>query len=416
MLSSARSFSKQVLNHRTQIQQQTKTQLRNQHTGPRAKDQQGGRYEEEPQQQLVSDRMRQENRERKKRWRELNEERNKDNDLRCRVNKRANQLYGATSSAAKEKWIGEEFERRQHRRKEKELRKRQFIADTEEKLVTEPSVVLSSKNERASKMQRTETNSVLSQLMLPGGFGTYAGLPSHQVRAAYGFWKCVADGQALETADPAEHSYGYQQSLVYEPSSPGVNTSATVSSPTVSLPPLSSVVPEELLHSPGTLYEPSSQPQDESRRLPPLLDSQGDSPVAASISSFEGHHVEPLCSNANDPSYSYSSTPAQHAAFNVTATNARHAHMTHSSASGLSADAYSSPVHTKHVRPWEDTEEYRLPPSAPMGDSFAAADVDCHTKTHTVADMGGLSEAAFSLMSLSSSSSSAMDTGPSVVT
>ncbi|KAJ2796179.1 hypothetical protein H4R21_004818, partial [Coemansia helicoidea] len=118
MLSSARSLSKQVLNHRTQIQQQTKTQLRNQHNGTLAKE----RHDDEV--HAVA-KMRQENRERKKRWRELNEERNKDNDLRCRVNKRANQLYGAQASAAKEKWIGEEFERRQQRRRDKEQRKRQ---------------------------------------------------------------------------------------------------------------------------------------------------------------------------------------------------------------------------------------------------------------------------------------------------
>ncbi|KAJ2119977.1 hypothetical protein GGH17_005558, partial [Coemansia sp. RSA 788] len=96
-----------------------------------------------------------------KRWRELNEERNKDNDLRCRVNKRANQLYGASASEAKDKWIGEEFERRQQKRREKEMRKRQ-----------------SSDN-------------------MPDGFGTYAQLPPHQVRAANDFWRSMASS-ALE--------------------------------------------------------------------------------------------------------------------------------------------------------------------------------------------------------------------------
>ncbi|KAJ2343191.1 hypothetical protein GGH91_003272, partial [Coemansia sp. RSA 2671] len=130
MLSSARTFSKQVLSHRTQIQQQTKTQLRSQHNGPRPKDQQAtqdsnvSRFDDDLQRQGVLDKMRQENRERKKRWREMNDERNKDNDLRCRVNKRANQLYGAHASADKERWVGEEFERRQQRRRDKETRKR----------------------------------------------------------------------------------------------------------------------------------------------------------------------------------------------------------------------------------------------------------------------------------------------------
>ncbi|KAJ1831404.1 hypothetical protein LPJ70_006722, partial [Coemansia sp. RSA 2708] len=153
MFSSARSFSKQVLNHRTQIQQQTKSQLRN----PRAKD---NRADDEH--KLVTEKMRQENRERKKRWREVNEERNKDNDLRCRVNKRANQLYGAKASPAKEKWIGEEFERRQQKRHEKERRRQQ-------------------------------------QVDLPSDFGEYAALPPHQVRAANDFWRSVAASNALES-------------------------------------------------------------------------------------------------------------------------------------------------------------------------------------------------------------------------
>ncbi|KAJ2499863.1 hypothetical protein GGH96_003206 [Coemansia sp. RSA 1972] len=153
MFSTARSFSKQVLNHRTQIQQQTKTQLRNQQHNPRAKDQ--PRHDDEHK-SLVAEKMREENRSRKKRWRELNEERNKDNDLRCRVNKRANQLYGASASEAKDKWIGEEFERRQQKRREKEMRKRQSSDD------------------------------------MPDGFGTYAQLPPHQVRAANDFWRSMA--------------------------------------------------------------------------------------------------------------------------------------------------------------------------------------------------------------------------------
>ncbi|KAJ1963983.1 hypothetical protein IWQ62_003065 [Dispira parvispora] len=64
--------------------------------------------------------MRAENRERKKRWRQNNEERNKDNDLRCRVNKRANKLYGEGPSEAKTLWIEEEFQRRRARRMSKE--------------------------------------------------------------------------------------------------------------------------------------------------------------------------------------------------------------------------------------------------------------------------------------------------------
>ncbi|KAI8997621.1 hypothetical protein BDB01DRAFT_771761 [Pilobolus umbonatus] len=63
------------------------------------------------------------NRERKKKWRIQNEERNKDNDLRCRVNKRANKIFGNEDSLHKQEWIKEEFEKRRQKRLEKERRK-----------------------------------------------------------------------------------------------------------------------------------------------------------------------------------------------------------------------------------------------------------------------------------------------------
>ncbi|KAF8983483.1 hypothetical protein BGZ46_010158 [Entomortierella lignicola] len=73
--------------------------------------------------ELNSEKVRTENRERKKRWREQNEDRNKDNDLRCRVNKRANKLFGKQDSEHKARWIEEEFGKRQLKRKEKERRR-----------------------------------------------------------------------------------------------------------------------------------------------------------------------------------------------------------------------------------------------------------------------------------------------------
>ncbi|KAF9099048.1 hypothetical protein BGX23_004290 [Mortierella sp. AD031] len=72
---------------------------------------------------LVNQRVRNDNRERKKRWREANEDRNKDNDLRCRVNKRANKLFGKQESEHKSRWIEEEFGKRQMKRKDKERRR-----------------------------------------------------------------------------------------------------------------------------------------------------------------------------------------------------------------------------------------------------------------------------------------------------
>ncbi|CEP08153.1 hypothetical protein [Parasitella parasitica] len=73
--------------------------------------------------ELMNQKVRADNRERKKRWRQQNEERNKDNDLRCRVNKRAHKLFGKEESEHKKKWIEEEFAKRRQKRKEKERRK-----------------------------------------------------------------------------------------------------------------------------------------------------------------------------------------------------------------------------------------------------------------------------------------------------
>ncbi|KAI9487475.1 MAG: hypothetical protein EXX96DRAFT_553398 [Benjaminiella poitrasii] len=73
--------------------------------------------------ELMNQKVRADNRERKKRWRQQNEERNKDNDLRCRVNKRAHKLFGKEDSEHKQKWIKEEFLKRQQKRKDKERRK-----------------------------------------------------------------------------------------------------------------------------------------------------------------------------------------------------------------------------------------------------------------------------------------------------
>ncbi|KAI9879488.1 MAG: hypothetical protein M1830_008364 [Pleopsidium flavum] len=66
------------------------------------------------------ERVREENRARKKKWRESNTERNKDNDLRCRINKRAKKLYGMNPSAEKSAWMESEFNKRRNKRESKE--------------------------------------------------------------------------------------------------------------------------------------------------------------------------------------------------------------------------------------------------------------------------------------------------------
>lgn len=62
------------------------------------------------------ERIRLENRERKKKWREDNAERNKDNDLRARVIKRANVMFSEKDTKEKKAWIEDEFSRRKEKR------------------------------------------------------------------------------------------------------------------------------------------------------------------------------------------------------------------------------------------------------------------------------------------------------------
>lgn len=65
------------------------------------------------------ERVRIENRERKKRWRGQNMDRNRDNDLRGRVTRRANQIYGTSNTPQKMKWIEAEFQNRKMKRLER---------------------------------------------------------------------------------------------------------------------------------------------------------------------------------------------------------------------------------------------------------------------------------------------------------
>lgn len=62
------------------------------------------------------EKIRNDNKERKRKWREENAERNKDNDLRARVSKRANAMFGDESSPEKNAWIEEEYKTRRERR------------------------------------------------------------------------------------------------------------------------------------------------------------------------------------------------------------------------------------------------------------------------------------------------------------
>ncbi|KAI9757003.1 MAG: hypothetical protein M1815_002338 [Lichina confinis] len=74
---------------------------------------------EDPAMVMERERQRFENRERKKRWRESNAVRNKDNDLRCRINRRAKQLWGSQHSADRYAWMEAEFNKRRAKRESK---------------------------------------------------------------------------------------------------------------------------------------------------------------------------------------------------------------------------------------------------------------------------------------------------------
>lgn len=65
------------------------------------------------------ERIRLENRTRKKKWREKNNARNKDNDLRFRVHKRANYIFGVEETPEKQKWVEDEFTKRKSKRIER---------------------------------------------------------------------------------------------------------------------------------------------------------------------------------------------------------------------------------------------------------------------------------------------------------
>lgn len=62
------------------------------------------------------DRMRADARERKRRWRDSNVERNRMNDLRARIHRKAGELFGEGDSPQKTHWINQEFMRRRDRR------------------------------------------------------------------------------------------------------------------------------------------------------------------------------------------------------------------------------------------------------------------------------------------------------------
>ncbi|KAJ1645960.1 hypothetical protein LPJ64_002517 [Coemansia asiatica] len=374
MLSSARSFSKQVLSHRQQIQQQTKTQLRNQqqhgqHNGAtRPKEQ---LHEDDAQHtSLMLEKMRQENRERKKRWREVNGERNKDNDLRCRVNKRANQLYGSQSSEAKARWIVEEFERRQQRRRDKGTRKRSPLLEEEDD---------GQAKAKCARKEGIEDAALAVRQSIPMGFGSYAAMPVHQIRAAQDFWKCAAGHHALETSTLSVGERPTLPSLAkivvtgHEDMQSLSPTTKTSHRPPM-LPPLSSVIPEECLShfANNGAVQPAMANAAANVHASALQQQQQQQLSNPSV------HVPPLSHTISNSSNCPLSPIAEH-----------HYQQHH--------------YQQRHVRPWEEDADDALCWSPAPGS--VAYDRLLSPLQSSDSDLSGLSEAAFSLMSLSSSAS-----------
>ncbi|ANB11009.1 hypothetical protein AWJ20_3803 [Sugiyamaella lignohabitans] len=67
------------------------------------------------------ERIRMDNRERKKRWRSNNNIRNKDNDLRARLHRRATNMFGPEDSPEKKSWFDKEFQKRREKRMLREM-------------------------------------------------------------------------------------------------------------------------------------------------------------------------------------------------------------------------------------------------------------------------------------------------------
>ncbi|KAF9310635.1 hypothetical protein BG003_008331 [Podila horticola] len=140
----------------------------------------------EPKDTSTINKIRTENRERKKRWREANEDRNKDNDLRCRVSKRANKLYGKEASEEKNRWMEEEFEKRQNKRKDKERRRNpNATGDSLPLNSTTPSSTSSSTSKsRASTRLNQQLQQQQQADQLAAALGIVGGDASHVLAAS----------------------------------------------------------------------------------------------------------------------------------------------------------------------------------------------------------------------------------------
>ncbi|ANZ75887.1 BA75_02561T0 [Komagataella pastoris] len=107
----------------------------------------------------LKEKIRMDNRERKKRWRELNVDKNRDNDLRARVLKRASVLFpSADEEEKKKKWVQEEFTKRKQKRLERERENKPIYSAFETKKEAN-----SKDNYKPSSELTSTTDTVLKQ-------------------------------------------------------------------------------------------------------------------------------------------------------------------------------------------------------------------------------------------------------------
>jgi hypothetical protein len=156
--------------------------------------------------EALAERMRMENRERKKRWRERNE--------------RANKLFGLEPSEHKSRWIAEEFDRRRQKRKEKEARRKLGLTGIDTTAATSQNVSPLTSGQttpvssgltypppyHASTMQHAQRHSLVSSAGYPHLTGDL-GLTAHSEGAQYaaataGTTAATSTGAALDRKLP----------------------------------------------------------------------------------------------------------------------------------------------------------------------------------------------------------------------
>lgn len=117
------------------------------------------------------ERIRIENRLRKKKWRGINSDRNKDNDLRARLHRRAVQKFGAGDSPEKAAWIDEEFQKRREKRLQRDMNtnKYQTFSHGHGNTLNQPSsgddVDLSAALETLNESGHLDLNSAVNSLV-----------------------------------------------------------------------------------------------------------------------------------------------------------------------------------------------------------------------------------------------------------